>query len=456
MAPSHHPPPGAAGASRWGEIDDRLTLVVCMSIADSSPQDAASSSPPPSPAANGKPLKIVCPPQVISGKPFECTVTVAASDSALRVVVPPGLFHLSNSADARFDADKRELGLPLAGASQDGAPRSFTISLLADQAGAGRTRVLSASMPLEATSSSSTASDSATASSASAGSSAAPEAVESPKSAASSSPAPAPVEAAAGAVERSREETARLETPTNAAPATDSGLTSASASSSTSTPPRIEASEIIAVEPGEPMVSSPFESPQTPATVTVMIAMTLVAVLWFFGQRRRARRAAMGLSVSSSSSSMSAPPLDQALVVTMIGVVLGMFLLFVTTPSVIETVRARTVFVETMCTIVDRGSSGFAPEMTYVPMAVMRYEVEGEGKPRISSGFDIRGTMYGSTDPEPWRPFAAGGRYPCWYDPAQPNRVILRQGPSATAWFALLPITILAISLGALLGVFRD
>jgi hypothetical protein len=108
----------------------------------------------------------------------------------------------------------------------------------------------------------------------------------------------------------------------------------------------------------------------------------------------------------------------------------------------------------TTCTIVDRGSSGFAPEISYIPMAIVRYDAGG--RTRLSSGFDVRGTMYGSNDPDASRLFTVGGQYPCWYDPMQPQRVILRQGPSAVVWFTLLPAAVLALTLGVLLGVWRE
>lgn len=319
------------------------------------------------------PLTIACPAQVVTSRPFDCTLTIIppaevpfAADATLRVTVPPGLFHLANSANARFDADSRQLVLPLDRASRE--TYTLSLSLMADEAGAGRTRTLSA----EAV----TPSD----------------AIEKPR------------------------ESARFNT-----------------------------SATVLVAPGEPAIVSALESPTVPLTATLVVVVAIVAALWTIRARRRAGRVA-GMSSGASTS-------KEAIGASAIGAIVSLFLLFVCMPACIETVRARTMFVATTCTIIDRGSSGFAPEITYVPMAILRYEAAG--RTRVASGFDVRGTMYGSNDPDASRLFTAGERYPCWYDPAQPQRVILRQGPSAAAWFALLPVALLILTLSALLGVWR-
>jgi hypothetical protein len=159
----------------------------------------------------------------------------------------------------------------------------------------------------------------------------------------------------------------------------------------------------------------------------------------------RLRRRGPAASSSSSKEAIGAS--------TVFGSI-SVLLLFLCMNSCIETVRARTVFTATTCTIVDRGASGLAPEISYVPMAVVRYQADG--RTHVAAGFDVRGTMYGSNDPDASRQFTVGGRYPCWYDPAQPQRIILRQGPSATAWFALLPLGILMLTLNVLLGARLD
>jgi hypothetical protein len=384
-------------------------------IVDVTVQDPALPSPakPVESVAPGRsitPLTITCPSRVVTTTPFDCTLTIVttsepppAAGAALRVTVPPGLFHLENSANARFDADSRQLVLSL-----DRAPlatHTLSLSLMADDAGPGRTRTLTASVPLGERPSTALAAPGVT----------------QPRSGEME-----PVEAVTPveALEKSRE----------------SG--------------RFEASAAILVAPGEPVIVSALESPETPMTATLLVVTAIVAALWTLRARRRGLRlAAMqtrGEPYVSSASSSS----REAIGASAIGAIVSVLLLFLCMPACIETVRARTGFVATICTIVDRGSSGFAPDITYVPMAVVRYEADG--RTHVATGFDVRGTMYGSNDPDASRQFATGGRYPCWYDPAQPQRVILRQGPSATAWFALLPVAVLMLTLNALLGVWRD
>lgn len=389
-----------------------MRVMAAVTVQD--PAASSSAEPLESAAPSGPvtPLTIACPAQVITSTPFDCRLTLVrpeplpAAGADLRVAVPSGLFHLSNSANARFDANTRQLVLPLDRLSH--GPATLSVSLMADEAGAGRTRSLSASVPIGEPRSASSAAAAAGAEGRAAGS----------RNGASDEPVEAdrPVEA----VEKPRE------------------------------PARFDASASILVAPGEPVILGPLESPRTPATVTLLVVAAMIAALWTMRVRRRTHRAAAASSSSSSASSSSREGIGLAL----IGATVSLLLLFVCMPSVIETVRARTIFVSTTCTIVDSGSSGLAPEITYVPMAIVRYEAAG--RTRVASGFDVRGTMYGSNDPDASRLFTTGSRYPCWYDPAQPQRVILRQGPSATAWFALLPILVLIPALGTLLGVWRD
>jgi hypothetical protein len=92
-------------------------------IVDVTVQDPALPSPakPVESVAPGRsitPLTITCPSQVVTTTPFDCTLTIVttsepppAAGAALRVTVPPGLFHLENSANARFDADSRQLSI---------------------------------------------------------------------------------------------------------------------------------------------------------------------------------------------------------------------------------------------------------------------------------------------------------------------------------------------------------
>jgi hypothetical protein len=111
-----------------------------------------------------------------------------------------------------------------------------------------------------------------------------------------------------------------------------------------------------------------------------------------------------------------------------------------------ESIRGRVSFVPTTCTVLDRGSSGvplsgqadaIADDIAE-PMAALRYNV---GKDvRISTGFNIRGSARTAWTEGAYRGVNIGADYPCWYDPEQPQRVVLRRGPSAAAMLTLVPI----------------
>ena len=367
-------------------------------------QDPASPAPPPpqplesvATARPGTPLTIACPAQVVTSTPFDCTLTIASHEStfaagaALRVTLPPGLFHVANNANGRLDGTSRTLVVPL-----DGGPiasRKISISLIADEAGGGRTRTLSASMPIGAPASDVGQRRGGETNPVSPADPAEP--VESVK----------PVEG----VEKPRESTGE------------------STSESAREPARVEASDAVVVLPGEPVIVGAFESPEMPLTATLLTVAAIVAALWGLRARRRARRLAStrtggesyGSSAASTSSTSSSSLSKEALGASMIFGSVSVLLLFFCMPSCIETVRARTIFVATTCTIVDSGSSGLAPEISYVPMAIVRYEVDG--RPRVASGFDVRGTMYGSNDPD------ASQLFPC----GRPLSVLVRSRAAA-------------------------
>ena len=51
--------------------------------------------------------------------------------------------------------------------------------------------------------------------------------------------------------------------------------------------------------------------------------------------------------------------------------------------------------------------------------------------------------------------FAVGSTHACWYDPQDPETVVLVRGPGGAYFFALLPIPVLLIGLGGLTGARR-
>ncbi len=131
--------------------------------------------------------------------------------------------------------------------------------------------------------------------------------------------------------------------------------------------------------------------------------------------------------------------------------VLCLLALSTLSPALIESVRSLTTFAETRCTLLDRTRSGSpsGDEKDWASMAVLRYPTPAG--PRLSLGFDVRGTLVRSGNAEAYRSFAVGRDHSCWFDPQRPDRVVLRRGPSAAALLALVP----ALALLALLPALR-
>lgn len=81
---------------------------------------------------------------------------------------------------------------------------------------------------------------------------------------------------------------------------------------------------------------------------------------------------------------------------------------------------------------------------TRTPEFALKYQV-GDGE-MISSGFDtgtslrIGGQVLGKSSMDTW---VAGQTIPCWYDPADPGRVIVRRGFGGAYIFFLIPLPIL-------------
>jgi hypothetical protein len=107
--------------------------------------------------------------------------------------------------------------------------------------------------------------------------------------------------------------------------------------------------------------------------------------------------------------------------------------LLILSPALVESVRSRTAYTETRCTVLDRASTdspaGDQPPPTST--AVVRYATPSG--PRVSIGFDVRGTMGLLDNRAAHQAFAVGGVYPCWIDPQRPDRVVLRRGWSGNA-----------------------
>lgn len=130
--------------------------------------------------------------------------------------------------------------------------------------------------------------------------------------------------------------------------------------------------------------------------------------------------------------------------------------------------RTIGVFRESSCTILDsRLRSETSPSKissarvrsqntTYEPLLALRY---------VADGRDVIGTGYatgsrlqigrGSSTISEYEQFKIGSEVPCWFDPADPSRVVVLPGFGGAYFFALLPLGLLVAGVWSLLGTRR-
>jgi len=117
--------------------------------------------------------------------------------------------------------------------------------------------------------------------------------------------------------------------------------------------------------------------------------------------------------------------------------------------------RANRQFVETTCVVLNKrivpktardGGVAFRPDV------LIRYEADGRVLNRYT--FDAVGTTYDNEEQAKAvaSRFKVGSRYPCWYDPLDPQRVVLVQGYSGWLYlFLLVPLPFITIGGGGLI-----
>lgn len=109
------------------------------------------------------------------------------------------------------------------------------------------------------------------------------------------------------------------------------------------------------------------------------------------------------------------------------------------------TVVGRRVTLETVSTQ-QRLSSGATsqtrPTDVAKPEFAVRYQVDG--RERLSTGYDTGSSLRvggGKAQLEKeFREWAIGAQVPCWYDPADPDAIVLKRGFGGAYLFALLPL----------------
>lgn len=125
--------------------------------------------------------------------------------------------------------------------------------------------------------------------------------------------------------------------------------------------------------------------------------------------------------------------------------------------------RSYTDYRETSCQIVDSvirsiQSSGKSDEAsTYAPEFAVRYDALGVATYSIASLPETSLTS-GSSAPsqQTVERFAKGSVHPCWFDPDDLRKVLLIRGPGGAYFFVLLPLVVLVLASGIMIGVVRS
>lgn len=113
--------------------------------------------------------------------------------------------------------------------------------------------------------------------------------------------------------------------------------------------------------------------------------------------------------------------------------------------ALVDQLRARTVFERADCEVLDHAmTAARGHEEEGWPMAALRIRADGETW--VGAGFEPRSAVLRTSAADHHLRFPIGSRPACWFDPARPGRVILRQAPVA----ALLVAPALLAALGVL------
>jgi hypothetical protein len=119
--------------------------------------------------------------------------------------------------------------------------------------------------------------------------------------------------------------------------------------------------------------------------------------------------------------------------------------------------RARFVYVQADCVVLDkrldesRGEDG----PTYRPLVHIEYEAEG--RPRRAWTYDAAGmfTSGRARQQAVLDRFQKGQRYPCWYDPSDPDRAVLTREFSLWGLMVLIPLAFVAFGASGLVYNWR-
>jgi hypothetical protein len=119
--------------------------------------------------------------------------------------------------------------------------------------------------------------------------------------------------------------------------------------------------------------------------------------------------------------------------------------------------KARNRYVENTCLVLDkRLGEERGEDVTYRPEIHVRHSVLGRDHEAWT--YDASGVY--SSDLAPSKAildrFAVGQKYPCWYDPGDPGRVVLERRYTFFTWLMVgLPLLFVAIGVGGMVGSVR-
>ena len=99
---------------------------------------------------------------------------------------------------------------------------------------------------------------------------------------------------------------------------------------------------------------------------------------------------------------------------------------------------------ESECTVLDRRTSPIGKEGKRRELELLALRYAAAGETWISTGLDTGMQRLPTFEPGAGEPYAIGATIPCWTDPDDPARVIVRRGFGAAYLFALFPLPVLA------------
>jgi hypothetical protein len=128
------------------------------------------------------------------------------------------------------------------------------------------------------------------------------------------------------------------------------------------------------------------------------------------------------------------------------GLMLGLAFLAAFAPAARSDLRIWTAYRAADCTVLDRAVVRPPGAKRWRPLLAVRYQ--DDQAQRFAVGFDASSRLRSgarATETRRLLPYRIGQVYPCWYDPAQPRRIVVERRPGGLYLFALLPLLVLIL-----------